>query len=130
MLGTTQPSSNPRSMMAHSMLLMPTGSSFIPRTHDPSQGAGQTLPVTSGKSFVAKSAKRASFHLFWKIKVFHLGMTFEMGHPVSLWQKGTPQSMQRADWYLSSSTSSRRESSFQSLTRVLGLRYFSPRRLR
>jgi len=40
-LGTTQPESNPRSMMACSMVLIVTGESLMLSTHDPSQGAGQ-----------------------------------------------------------------------------------------
>jgi hypothetical protein len=35
---------------------MVTGSSSIPRTHEPSQGAGQRRPVKSGKLFVAERA--------------------------------------------------------------------------
>ena len=45
--GTTQPCSNAWSIMAHSIFLIVTGGSEIPRTHAPSQGAGQTLPVNS-----------------------------------------------------------------------------------
>ena len=36
---------------------MVTGNSFIPSTHDPSQGAGQILPVNSGS--------------YWWSKVYH-----------------------------------------------------------
>jgi len=39
-------------MMVHSMFLMVTAGSLIPRTQAPSQGAGQTRPVNSGKLFV------------------------------------------------------------------------------
>lgn len=53
---------------------------------------------------------------------------FDSGQPESDWQNGTPQSMHRADWYLSSSSFSRLDSSAQSLTRVLAVRYFSARR--
>ena len=35
---------------------------FNPRTHEPSQGAGQTLPVNSGKLFVFSNRCNASFH--------------------------------------------------------------------
>src|SRR5690606_31767700 len=71
----------------------------------------------------------ASCHWFWNTSSFHLGMMFEIGQPVSDWQNGTPQSMQRADWYLSSSSVRRLDSSAQSRVRVAGLRYFSLRRL-
>src|SRR6266536_2602191 len=64
----------------------------------------------------------------WKTSSFHFGMMFEIGQPVSDWQKGTPQSMQRAAWYLSSSSSRRLESSAQSRVRVFAKRYFSERR--
>ncbi len=47
--GLTQPSSKPLSMIAHSMFLIVTGGSLMPSTHEPSQGAGQTRPVNSGK---------------------------------------------------------------------------------
>ena len=48
----THPSSNARSMMADSMFLMVTGGLVMPKTQAPSQGAGQTRPVNSGKLFV------------------------------------------------------------------------------
>src|SRR2546430_7032543 len=40
--GTTQPSSQALSMMAHSMVLMVTGGALMPSTQEPSHGAGQT----------------------------------------------------------------------------------------
>lgn len=52
MRGTTHPSSQALSMMEYSMLLIVTGESTKPATHAPSQGAGQTRPVNSGKLFV------------------------------------------------------------------------------
>lgn len=45
--GTIQPCSNAWSIIAHSIFLIVTGGSEIPRTHAPSHGAGQTLPVNS-----------------------------------------------------------------------------------
>src|ERR1700760_452199 len=96
-VGTIQPISKPLSMIAHSIDLMPTGSSLMPRTQAPSQGAGHTRPVNSGKLLVIKRRLRASFHWSWKTNSFHFGMMLEMGHPVSDWQKGTPQSMHLAD---------------------------------
>lgn len=53
--GTTHPSSHALSIMAASMVLMPTGAELMPRTHDSWHGAGQTRPVTSGRLFVAAS---------------------------------------------------------------------------
>ena len=40
--------------------LIVTGSSLIPRTQEPSHGAGQSVPVNSGKLFVAWSRSMAS----------------------------------------------------------------------
>ncbi len=59
---TTQPSSQPWSMMATSMFLIVTGGSLMPSTHEPSHGAGQTRPVNSGKLFVLCRRSSASFH--------------------------------------------------------------------
>ena len=59
--GTTQPSSKPLSMIAHSMVLIVTGGSLMPSTHEPSQGAGQTRPVNSGKLLVLWRRSSASF---------------------------------------------------------------------
>ncbi|MNN79202.1 hypothetical protein D3C81_1958250 [compost metagenome] len=50
--GTIQPSSKPLSTMAFSIDLIVTGLPFIPTVHAPSQGAGQTRPVNSGKLLV------------------------------------------------------------------------------
>ena len=50
--GVIHPSSKPLSTMAHSILFMVTAGSFMPRTHDPSQGAGHIRPVNSGKLLV------------------------------------------------------------------------------
>ena len=47
--GFTQPSSQPLSMIACSIDLIPTGSLLMRRVHASSQGAGQTRPVNSGK---------------------------------------------------------------------------------
>ena len=58
--GTTQPSSQARSMMLASICLIVTGSLLIPSTHEASQGAGQSLPVNSGKLFVACSRSIAA----------------------------------------------------------------------
>ena len=60
--GTTQPSSQARSMMLASICLIVTGSLLIPSTHDASHGAGQSLPVNSGKLLVACSRSIASRH--------------------------------------------------------------------
>ena len=46
--GTTQPSAKALSMISTSTCLMVTGSWLMPRTHDPSHGAGHSRPVTRG----------------------------------------------------------------------------------
>ena len=51
--GMTQPSSKPRSMIAHSMLLMVTGGSIRPKVQEPSQALDRRVPVNSGKLLVA-----------------------------------------------------------------------------
>ena len=61
--GVTHPSAYARSMIETSMSLMVTGSSLIPSTHDPSQGAGHSRPVNSGKLFVAWRRSIAARHL-------------------------------------------------------------------
>jgi hypothetical protein len=57
--GATQPSAHPRSMIACSMDLMPTGSSLTLSVQAASQGAGQTRPVNSGKLLVECSTSSA-----------------------------------------------------------------------
>ena len=63
--GTTQPSSQARSMIDTSTCLMVTGSWLMPSTHAPSQGAGQRRPVNSGKLLVACSRSMASRQRSW-----------------------------------------------------------------
>ena len=60
--GFNQPDSIPLSAMANSRFFIVTGDSVMPKTHAPSQTAGQTLPVTSGKLFVFNSLLNASSH--------------------------------------------------------------------
>lgn len=48
--GLIQPCSKAWSIIAHSMFLIVTGGSLMPKTHAPSQGAGQTRPVNSKES--------------------------------------------------------------------------------
>ncbi len=60
--GTTQPSSQPLSMMKCSIDLMPTGSLLMFSVHAASHGAGQTRPVNSGKLLVECSTSSARCH--------------------------------------------------------------------
>ncbi|KAL5698164.1 hypothetical protein ACHQM5_012011 [Ranunculus cassubicifolius] len=68
-------------MMEHSMVLIDTGFSIIPRTHEPSQGAGHTRPVNSGKLFVSRRRSSASRHLFWYTNSLNSGILFPKGQP-------------------------------------------------
>merc|ERR1712227_878084 len=108
---------------------MLTGSSLIPKTHAPLRGAGQILPVNSGKLLVIINRCQASYHLSWKTNSFHFGITLEIGHPVSEVQKGTPQSIHLAVSCFNSSLVSLDDISFQSLLRSVAGLYFSLRRL-
>ena len=89
-------------MMAHSLFLIVTGGSMTPNTQEPSQGAGQTRPVNSGKLFVLWRRCSASFQRPRKMRSFHSGIRLFTGQPLAIpetmwpvWQKGVPQSMQR-----------------------------------
>mmetsp|Transcript_5273 Transcript_5273/g.15342 ORF Transcript_5273/g.15342 Transcript_5273/m.15342 type:complete len:251 (+) Transcript_5273:803-1555(+) len=60
MRGVIFPSRKARSTIEYSMFLMVTGLSTSPATQDPSQGAGQTRPVNSGKLLVLCRRSMAS----------------------------------------------------------------------
>lgn len=70
------------SMMVHSMVLMATGGSLMPSTQLPSQGAGHTLPVNSGKLLVCKRRYSASCHRPLCTRSFHSGIKLPSGQPV------------------------------------------------
>ena len=61
--GLIQPSFQALSTMPASICLIVTGSLLIPRTHEASHGAGQSLPVNSGKLLVACRRSMASLPL-------------------------------------------------------------------
>ena len=61
--GCTQPISQPLSMIACSIDLMPTGSLLMFKVQAASHGAGQTRPVNSGKLLVECSVSSASCQL-------------------------------------------------------------------
>ena len=94
--GTTQPSSKARSTISTSTCLIVTAGSLMPSTHAASQGAGHSLPVNSGKLFVAWRRSIAACQWSRYTRSFHSGIRFPRGQPV--WQNGMPQSMQRAAW--------------------------------
>ena len=58
----TQPSAKARSAMASSIILMFTAGRLMATVQLPSQGAGQTRPVNSGKLLVLERRTHASFH--------------------------------------------------------------------
>ena len=60
--GWIQPSSQARSTIWHSMVLMVTGLSMMLRVQDASHGAGQMRPVNSGKLLVECSVSDAVRH--------------------------------------------------------------------
>ena len=64
------------------------------------QGAGQSLPVNSGKLFVASSRSCASRQRPVRTRSFQSGIRLPSGQ-ASL-QNGTPQPMHRLAWRLSS----------------------------
>ena len=63
--GFSQPLSQARSTMAHSMVLMVTGLSSMLSVQDASHGAGQMRPVNSGKLLVECRLREASSQLSW-----------------------------------------------------------------
>ena len=83
-------------MIASSMSLMVTGSVLMASTQAGSQGAGQSVPVNSGKLLVRCSRAIARSQSPSWTRSFHSGIRLPSGQP--WWQKGTAQSMQRAAW--------------------------------
>mmetsp|Transcript_49378 Transcript_49378/g.152279 ORF Transcript_49378/g.152279 Transcript_49378/m.152279 type:complete len:290 (-) Transcript_49378:761-1630(-) len=100
--GRIQPLVKPCSMIASSADLIATGFSLMPRTHASSQGAGQVVPVNSGKLLVSRRRSRARFHSPSCTSWFHVGIRLPRGQPpppwFGVWHVGVPQSMQRAVW--------------------------------
>ncbi len=120
----THPFSHPRSIISHSICLIVTAGSFMPRTHEPSHGAGHTRPVNSGKLLVFINRSSASNQRPRYTRSFHSGIRLLIGQPDAIpasrrptWQNGTPQSMQRAPCSLSLSSGRCRWNSFQCLSR-------------
>ena len=74
---------------------MVTAGALMPSVQEVSQVAGQILPVTSGRLFVAWRSSSASRHWPRQTMSFQSGMRLCSGQP-KVWQYGTPQSMQRA----------------------------------
>ena len=100
--GLTQPLSQPLSIIACSIDLMPTGARLIPKVQAASQGAGQIRPVNSGKLLVDCKTSNAFFQSLWNTKSLKSGMMLFTGQP--LLQNGMPQSMQRAPSTFASSS--------------------------
>src|SRR5207249_9547284 len=60
--GSIQPSRQPQSTIAHSIVLIVTGLSSMLSVQEASHGAGQTRPVNSGKLLVEWRLREASSH--------------------------------------------------------------------
>jgi len=118
------------STIEYSICSMVTGSWLTPRTQPDSQGAGQSLPVKSGKLLVAWRRSIASGSRSRRVRSFHSGMRLPRGQ--EKWQKGTPQSMHREAWRFRSAEPSARLSriSFQSRMRTSTGRSAGSSRLR
>ena len=80
--GITQPISQPLSMIACSIDLIPTASLLMLSVHAASQGAGQTRPVNSGKLFVECSVSSASCQFCVNTRSLKSGMMLLTGQPV------------------------------------------------
>jgi hypothetical protein len=94
--GVAYPRSHAWSAMAASTFLIVTAGRLMASTQAGSQGAGQSLPVNSGKLLVACSRSLAAAQSPRQTRSFHSGMRFPSGQP--WWQNGMPQSMQRPAW--------------------------------
>jgi hypothetical protein len=82
MEGSIHFSSQPRSMMVTSLSLIAiAGFGMEPRVQAPSQGAGQTRPVNSGKLFVSRRRRSASSQRPRYARSFHSGMRLWIGQP-------------------------------------------------
>ncbi len=77
----TRPAPAAQLAISTSTCLIETGSSEIPSTQEPSQGAGQRRPVNSGKLFVACRRSLASASSPRQTRSFHSGMRFPSGQP-------------------------------------------------
>jgi hypothetical protein len=82
--GTMRPSAQASSMTLSSPAFMVTGPSYFPQLQAFSQGAGQTLPVNSGKLLVFSSRASAWALLPIMIMSFHSGMRLCSGQPKAL----------------------------------------------
>src|SRR5438105_2395616 len=80
--GGTQPLSQARSTMAHSIVLMVTGLSSMFSVQAASQGAGQIRPVNSGKLLVECSVLSAASHWWRCTKLFQSGIRLLTGQPL------------------------------------------------
>ena len=79
--------------MACSIDFIPTASLLKFNVQAASQGAGQILPVNSGKLLVLCKTSKAVCQSESITKLLKSGMTLLTGHP--LLQKGVPQSIHR-----------------------------------
>src|SRR5690606_2997475 len=81
-------------MMCFSISSIATGDLLMPSTHADSHGAGQILPVNSGKLLVLSKMVVASCQSPLYTASLNSGITLPSGQPD--WQNGTPQSIHLA----------------------------------
>src|SRR5690606_41851363 len=81
LLDFTNPFLNAISIMCFSISSIATGERFIPSTQADSQGAGQILPVNSGKLLVEVKIRYASSQFPSYTASLNSGMTLPSGQP-------------------------------------------------
>src|ERR1700719_1599216 len=88
----TQPFSQARSTIAHSMVLMVTGLSSMLSVHEASHGAGQMRPVNSGELVVESRLRDASSQLPPYTRSLKSGICLLTGQP------GVPGATEPVPW--------------------------------
>jgi len=71
-------------------ILIVTGGSITPKTQEPSQGAGQTRPVNSGKLFGLREAQIGFVPFALVDEVVELGIRLFIGQPLAMLAKVIP----------------------------------------
>jgi len=69
-------------MIVFSICSIATGGLLIPKTHEASHGAGQILPVNSGKLLVELNISYACFQFWWYTASLKSGIIFPRGQPL------------------------------------------------
>ena len=123
----TRPWAKAYSTIVRSFSFVETGWLWTLQVQAASQRAGQTREVNSGKQWVFLSLCQAASRLPRYTRSLNSGTRLWSGQPEAIplsilpnWQKGTPQSMQRAPWSLCSSKGRLSWNSQKSLILSLG----------